>query len=143
MAKNTIAQEVATGTSDSYTEHEGSDPTPPATIRRAMLGELKEGDLSLPPSAVGTRSLQFSESAQTSSEKPSQSPPQPAQTTESHSEPKEEEPDSSAPLTDGNGQRMQIQPSGRKSKAQPAKSTRARARSMDGAEEDPEFDEFA
>jgi hypothetical protein len=40
MAKSTNAQEVATGTSDSYTPHELSDPAPPIKVTRAMLGEV-------------------------------------------------------------------------------------------------------
>jgi hypothetical protein len=42
MAKNTHAQEVATGTSDSYDEHELSDPELPqhVVITRPILGEV-------------------------------------------------------------------------------------------------------
>lgn len=151
MAKNTHAQEIATGTSDSYTEHEGSDPQPPATVRRAMLGELKEGDLSS-SQPVGTRSLQFSESEQTSNEKQNPLHQPPAQTMENPSGPKVAEPvpDSTAPLTDGVGQKTQPQSSasnarkaapGTGKKATPAKSNKARSRSLDASDDD-EFDEF-
>lgn len=42
MAKNTHAQEVATGTSDSYTDNELADPNPPQpiVITRPILGEV-------------------------------------------------------------------------------------------------------
>lgn len=145
MAKSTRAQEVSTGTSASYTEHEASDPV----IRRAMLGEIdqpvvEEGETS----SDGINSQQSSESELTSNEKPSQSHPRPAPTMENPSEQKEGTgQDSSAHSTDGGTRKTQSQPSGR----QPAKKTvaknanpkAARTRSMDGAEEDPEWDEFA
>src|SRR5258707_723537 len=124
MAKATHAQEVSTGTSDSYTEHELTDPA--GWPRRAMLGELKEGDLSSQPTVDGGGSIQFSESDQTSNEKPTQPLPLAAQTTENPSGQKVEEPvrDYSAPLTAGDGQRTLPQSSGRKAtpvkKATPA-----------------------
>lgn len=145
MAKNTHAQEVATGTPDSYTSHELSDPMP----TRAMIGVLIER-VGEQPSAPqdGMRSTQSSESAQTSNEKPSPDPLPPVQTTENPFEQKAQEtvPDSSAHSTDGNGQKTATQPSGRKAapakKTQPAKQQQQRSRAtMMGAED--EFDEFA
>lgn len=44
MAKNTLAQEVSTGTSESFTEHEMSDPEPHLALlrNRPTLGEVAE-----------------------------------------------------------------------------------------------------
>lgn len=42
MAKSTKAQEVSTGTPDSYTEQELADPQPPVVITRAELGGEKK-----------------------------------------------------------------------------------------------------
>lgn len=59
MAKSTKAQQASTGTSDSYTEAELADPTPPIQITRAMLGAVPEREVS--PS-VGMDSSPSSES---------------------------------------------------------------------------------
>lgn len=108
MAKNTHAQEAATGTPDSYTAHESSDADAPIVIRRAMLGEVDR------PSQGPRDGGGFSpstEKPQTSTESSKDSPPQPAPTTENPSDQQEKEEDSIAPLTDGDTQRMEQPPS--------------------------------
>lgn len=75
MAKNTRAQEVSTGTSDSYTEHEKSDTNPPPRVQRAMLG----GD----SPSVGMDSSEFSENEQQSNEHGKTLLPDHVRTTES------------------------------------------------------------
>lgn len=98
MAKSTKAQQVSTGTSDSYTAHEMSDPVPPVRIQRAMLGVVPE-EVS---SSVGGDSMRSSKSATTSSESATHNRLAPAQTTENPSGPTET--DSGADSTDGHGQ---------------------------------------
>lgn len=94
MAKNTRAQEVSTGTADSYTEHEKSDENPPPRIQRAMLG----GDTPL----VGTDSSEFSQSDRPLSEPESHNRRAPARTTENLSA-QMDKADSTVNLTDGDG----------------------------------------
>jgi hypothetical protein len=93
MAKSTHSQEVLTGTSDSYTEHELTDPNT-LLANRPVLGEVDR------PS-VGMDSSQSSESVQTPKDSATQDLQAPAPTTESHSETPETE-DSDALSTDGN-----------------------------------------
>lgn len=102
MAKGTKAQEVSTGTSDSYTLEELADPTPPIRIQRAMLGVVPEFREAEP--SVGTHSSQSSESENTKSDSVSQSRQAPAQMTESLSGQPESETDSIAASTAGVGQ---------------------------------------
>lgn len=78
MAKATHAQEVSTGTSDSYTPEELADPRPPVRIQRAMIGEVDRplvGD-NLPPS---------SETASTEKSANARNVPSPALKTENRS----------------------------------------------------------
>lgn len=105
MAKSTKAQQVSTGTPDSYTPDELADPTPPIRIQRAMLGALPE---EVPPS-VGTHSSPSSESGITNADNENQSPRQPVQTTENPSGQPEKETASTADLTVGDGQ-MRTEP---------------------------------
>jgi hypothetical protein len=104
MAKNTHAQEVSTGDSASFTEHELSDPIPPpvVTITRMNLG----GEVSSPVNREdGTESSTSSESVSTSRQSQPHNPPQPAPTMENRSSQTPAEPvDSNAASTDGNGQ---------------------------------------
>ena len=116
MAKNTHSQEILTGTSDSYTVEEASDPNPPVVIQRAMLGDVdkeeKAGDEELVATVEGgTDSSALSESGQKSSGLQSPSRRKPAPTTESLSEAPEKGISSTAPLTDGNGQVAELPPS--------------------------------
>lgn len=133
MAKATRAQEVSTGTSDSFTEHELSDPSPPIRIRRAMLGEVDR------PLAVGGDSTQSSESEPTSSGSQNRDHQQPAQTTENPSN-KSHQADSDADLMDGNTPETVeesaevTRPAARKTAAKkhnPPPAKRARARTTD------------
>lgn len=99
MAKSTRAQEVSTGTSDSYTLAELSDPSPPIRIQRAMLGVVPQEVL---PS-VGMDSFQSSgnEATKNDNENPSHQPPAP--TTENPFG-LTDTADSDADSTDGDGQ---------------------------------------
>ena len=99
MAKSTKAQEVSTGTSDSYTPEELADPAPPVRIQRAMLGVVPE---EVPPS-VGTHSSQSSESETTRNDNENPSLRQPAPTTENPSGQPAKETDSTADSTVGDG----------------------------------------
>lgn len=96
MAKSTKAQEVTTGTPDSYNEHELSDPTPPVVVTRAMLGEV--------PCQTTTDGGDSSTSSEQTTPSDGQKQPQgpaPAQNVENLSSPPEES--SIAPLTGGSG----------------------------------------
>lgn len=98
MAKSTKAQEVSTGTPDSYTEHELSDPAPPVVVTRAMLGEV-------PPSQTetdGGDSSTSSEKTKPSSDKSGQQGQKPAQNAESLSS--QQGGPSTVLMTDGNGE---------------------------------------
>lgn len=106
MAKNTHAQETATGTSDSYTEQEATDPHPPIRVTRTVLG----GD----PLSAGDNSLQFTKRQSTSESNTEQSHPQHAPTTDSPSSPQESGTDSDARMTDGVGQRTTRKQSARR-----------------------------
>lgn len=155
MAKATRAQEVSTGTSDSYTDDELVDPTPPVVITRPILGEVdrvpyrsKEAQSS--QEVDGGDSTQSSQSEHKSDDKPNQSRPQHAPTTENPSKVTAKE-TSDVDSTDGNGHETEPQPSGSTSagrktpakKAAPKKQTGARSTMMRGAEdEDDEFDNF-
>ena len=151
MAKNTHAQEAATGTSDSYTDEESADPTPPlqVTITRPELGtvdkpaEPKE-EAPSPTTEGGGVSTRSSQSESNVSDKPNQSPQQPAPTMENPSSPIPRA-DSDANSTDGDGPKTEQPPSDSKGRKTPAKkaTTKAQPRSratMMGAEDD--FDEF-
>jgi len=125
MAKSTKAQEVSTGTSDSYTEGEVAGMS--ATLRgRPMLG----GDLL----SVGTSSSRSSGKEKTSSDKENPSLQAPVQTTESHLSATEAEADSDADSTDGVGlreaERQSVSP------ATPAQKKKARSATVDISEFD-------
>ena len=125
MAKSTKAQEVSTGTSDSYTEDEVAGMS--ATLRgRPMLG----GDLL----SVGTSSSRSSGREKTSSDKESPSHQAPAQTMESHSSATEAEAVSDADSTDGVGLREAEQQS--VNPATPAQKKKARSATVDISEFD-------
>lgn len=129
MARSTHAQEVATGTSDSYSEHELSDPTPPDAVRitRAMIGELKEREVK--PS-VGTDSSQSSGSESSLNESSTQSPPELVLTMENPSLQSPMVEDSTVSTTAGAGRKTGRQPS--------ARPRAARSRTVD----DVDFDDF-
>jgi hypothetical protein len=96
VAKNTHAQEAATGTSDSYTLEEAGD-WETIVANRPQLGEVKEDKPS-----VGNSSEASSESAEKSSEHSETDPRKPAPTAGNRS-PQEETPDNSgADSTGGN-----------------------------------------
>lgn len=99
MAKGTKAQEVSTGTPDSYTPEELADPTPPLRINRPMLGVVPE---EVKPS-VGMHSSPSSkkETSNGDNENPSLQPP--VLTTENPSG-QMEKGDSDAALMGGVGQ---------------------------------------
>lgn len=139
MAKNTHSQEILTGTSDSYNDHELSDPAPPVQliITRPELGKV---DRPLQPTA-GTDSSPSSESDSKPNESENQSHQSLVPTTESHSNQPEGE-SSTADSTDGVGQRTH-QPRSAKKAVPAKKTTGARARTMHGAEDsDDEFSDF-
>jgi hypothetical protein len=119
MAKSTHAQEVSTGTSESYTEAELS-----ASLRgRPMLGgELK---------SVGGASTQSSKSGTTSSDKTMPSHQAPAQTMESLSSQRESAQDSSADSMGGDGQATLSQSDKTIVKPAPPKGKQARTTTMD------------
>lgn len=129
MAKVTHAQEVSTGTSDSYTEHELSDPHAPDQIRvtRAVIGGESE--------SVGDNSKQSSASEESESDSQRQPRREPAQTTDSHSPQPETETGSDANLMGGNGLSKTAKQFAKK--APPRKAAKqARTRTTD------EFDDF-
>lgn len=107
MAKATHSQEIITGTPESFTDHELSDPNPPVTITRAVLG----GELQ----SVGTDSSEPS-NVETQSDKSENPDPQsPAQTTENPSgQSGKEESDSTAHTTGGSGRRTTQPRSGKR-----------------------------
>ena len=125
MAKSTKAQQVSTGTSDSYTDHELSDPVPPIRIQRAMLGVVPTEEVA---SSVGGASTQSSRNETTSSGKTKASPQAPAQTTENPSGVQAKEADSSAALTGGDGQENLSQLDKTIVKPAPPKSSKEKAR---------------
>jgi hypothetical protein len=163
MAKNTHAQEISTGTPDSYTEEELQDPQP-VIVTRPMLGEVDRAAITAPYEPVpsdqddtkkeaekspamedGGDSIPSSQSESSAGSKPNQSPPQPAPMTENLSSPTPTE-TSDVDSTDGDGQRTEPPRSakGRQTpakKAAPKKQTGARATVMRGAEDDD--DEFS
>lgn len=94
MAKSTRAQEISTGTSDSYTETELADPHPPIRIQRAVLGGESP--------SVGTDFSEPLSNESQSNELGNPSPQEPALTTESLSGQTATE-DSTVNLTDGDG----------------------------------------
>lgn len=100
MAKGTKAQEVSTGTPDSYTPDELADPTPPIRIQRAMLGVVPEEVTS----SVGTHSSPSSENENSKSDNENPSPPPPVPTTENPSSQPGSVTDSDAALMVGSGQ---------------------------------------
>lgn len=106
MAKNTKAQQVSTGTPDSYTPAELADPAPPIQITRAMLGVVPE---EVNKSSVGTHSSLSSESETMKDDKQNQFLPPHAPTMENLSGQPEKETDSTADLTAGGG-RAQMEP---------------------------------
>lgn len=143
MAKNTHAQEAATGTSDSYTEDELLDPEPPQhiIITRPILGEVdraviteaydskahkdaKEGELLSRVTVDGGDSTLSSPSEQPESDKPNPSLQQPAPTTENPSSPTPEE-TSGVDSTDGDGQRTAQPPSGKGRQTPPTAARKA------------------
>ena len=104
MAKSTHAQEVATGTSDSYTEHELTDPD--IVVHREMLG----GD----PALAGTDSSQSSEKEQKSEELPNQTHPSPVPETDNPLKDTDKPERSTVDTADGSGQKMGRPQSGKK-----------------------------
>lgn len=126
MAKNTHSQEILTGTPDSYTEHEQTDPN---------VTQLEvEGDTSL--TEDGTDSLESSGSEQTSSGNEKTDPQPPAQTTENPSKGTGTAADSDADTTDGAGPKGTQPRSGKATTA--SKSTgKARSRTIGN---DDDFD---
>lgn len=132
MAKSTHSQEALTGTPDSYTEEEATDPYAPAVIRRAMLGEVDNPSLSKVED--GTDSSQFSENESKSSESETADPRKPVQTTESPSSETEAE-SSDADSTDGPIQEAET-PQSAKRPAKKAASKKANTRTLN------EFDDF-
>lgn len=96
MAKNTKAQEVATGTSDSYTDDEIQDPDPPVRITRAELGTVDQP-------WHGNNSTQSSENDETESDSQKASRRKPAPTTDNRSKRRGKATDSDAISTDGDG----------------------------------------
>jgi len=97
MAKSTHSQEILTGTPDSYTEHETTDPDP--VIRREMLG----GDPS--STAVGMGSLESSENEKKPNDSETPDLQSPAQLTESPSKGTEIQEHSTVDMTVGGGQK--------------------------------------
>lgn len=122
MAKSTKAQEVSTGTPDSYTEDEVAGMSSTLQGRPMLGGELK---------SVGMDSSQSSESAKTSSDKGKPAPLAPAQTMENPSLVPVKETDSDADSTDGDGLKTEEQPSAKPAKRSPAAKARARQVSVD------------
>lgn len=132
MAKSTHSQEILTGTSDSFTDHEMSDPHPPYVVRRAMLGVLKEGG----ESSLGTTYSEPSSDETQSDKTLNPDLQEPAQTTENPSDQTEKE-DSGAPLMGGHGRRMEDPQSARKgTRKTPARRASSRAVPTD----DDDFD---
>jgi hypothetical protein len=115
MAKNTKSQAVQTGTSDSYTEEETLDPTPPVQVTRAILGA--------DPEWVGTNSTASSESESNESESAKQPRRKPAQTTDNPSSQTEGETDSDATSTDGDTRKTGQRQSGKAGKKANVRST--------------------
>jgi hypothetical protein len=123
MAKSTKAQEVSTGTSDSYTEDEVAGMS--ATLRgRPMLG----GELL----SAGINSSRSSGKEKTSGDSENPSHQAPAQTTENPSSATEPVADSDADSTGGVGLREAEQQS--VSPATPAQKKRARSATVDISE---------
>jgi hypothetical protein len=115
MAKSTRAQENKTGTSDSYTDEELLDPTPPVVVTRAVLG--------VDPKWVGTNSTASSESESNESESAKQPRRKPAQTTDNRSSRTETETDSDAISTDGDTPKTGQRQSGKAGKKANVRST--------------------
>lgn len=104
-AKNTHAQEVATGTSDSYAIP-AVDPDAPTRVRRAMLG----GE----PTSVGSNSSESTMRQGNDESSRDPSPQLPAHTTGSRLS--QTEPASDVDSTDGDGQKATLKPSGRRTR---------------------------
>ncbi len=107
VAKNTHAQEVATGTPDSYTLEEAGDWST-IVANRPQLGEVKP--------SVGSNSEASSENAEKSSEETSADPRKPAPDAVNHSR-QEETPDNSGADSTGGSTRRTGRASGRGSAA--------------------------
>lgn len=114
MAKNTHAQEAATGTSDSYTTEEAGD-WETIVANRPQLGEVREDKPS-----VGNSTEASSENPEKSSDSNSADSPKPAPGAVNPSEAEEAPDNSGANSTDGNT-RKTVRASGRGTarKAQP------------------------
>lgn len=147
MAKNTKAQEAATGTSDSYTAHELTDENPPPRISRAMLGdvdrkpdEMHSGERvegSDRPS-VGNNSEASSENVSPVNGSETHVPQSLAQTTDSPSKQSEEE-SSTAHTTGGSSQATvapSVRPPRKATKATKAVPAPPRRRSSPGSGDD-------
>lgn len=135
MAKNTHSQEVLTGTSDSFTNHEITDPNPPYQIQRAMLGELveREGDEQL----AGMDYLESSENEPKLSGHSKATPRGLARTMENPSDQTDRDQEgSSAPSMGGAGLGTARPRSGRKTQ------TRSRANVRATGDDEDEFSEF-
>lgn len=136
MAKSTKAQQVSTGTPDSYTPEELADPTPPIRIQRAMLGAPPKEDAS----SVGTDSSRSSENANTKSGKENPSLPPPVQTTENPSGQPEKETGSTVVSTVGDGQTQQeSKQSDEEKKHSPAKKAAAKKARVRSTGDDDDF----
>ena len=145
MAKNTHPQEAATGTSDSYTAEEASDPRPPVVIRRAMLGDVdrpaelgEEESPSVSKVEGGTDSLASSESEARSDNDETVSHQEHAQMTASRSSEVKED-SSTVHSTDGAGQEAEQNQSASKRVTKKAPAKKASSRSVGS---DPDFSEF-
>lgn len=139
MAKSTHSQEVLTGTSDSFTEHEITDPNPPYQVQRAMLGDLivREGDEEL----VGMDSLESSLSKPQSSEHSKANHQEPALTTESLSGQTETAQEGSSARSTGGVGRATVRPQlGKKTPSKTA--TRGKANVRHTGDDEDEFSEF-
>jgi hypothetical protein len=138
MAKATHAQEVATGTSDSFTEHELNDPVL-VRVTRPEIGyvdrvpEEKEESPSQNNPADSTDSSPSAKNDPSPIESNTADDPKPALTTENPSQVTEQE-DSSANSMGGDGQRTHPRQSSKRTpakKAAPANPRAARVRSTD------------
>src|SRR5262249_14796782 len=133
MAKGTHASGA------SFTEHELSDPhPPPVMIKRAMLGVVPESESDVDggseEQSVGMDSSEFSSTERKRNTRSTRSRREPVQTTETLSDQTDtDKVDSSAPSTDGGGQRTRPRRSGRAPKSTedaPAGQGKARARTI-------------
>lgn len=138
MAKNTHAQEVSTGTSDSYTPDEWAD-VKARLGDRPQLGDVDTSDEKEEAPSVGNNSEASSENESQESDYETVNLPQDAPDVENPSGGSEVE-GSTVHMTDGSSQETVAQPSGRppRKAAKAAKAVPAppRRRSPAGSEDD-------